>query len=261
MPRLSDRRVAQRPGETRTRARAERRRPRRDPAVELLYLWRSSENYTEKSKEIHRQAAQFFWYLLAVFRRHVCVLIHKIWTVYVWADFAGAKSDLWHTGFFQLWPGGLWWQEKRFDSCKKETSSSPLTRNPTKISEFQNLECITDRSRQAVSDSLYCSVFFRLIGLNHALIDWFWSIICCTIIPPQFSTRADGFIASKNERFKIAPSLTILLYCVSIPMKKRKRGTVYMGGPWRVLGDLYTESGQTLQGSFSAVSKPKFASK
>ena len=27
------------------------------------------------------------------------------------------------------------------------------------------------------------------------------------------------------------------------------------------LGDLYTESGQTLQGSFSAVSKPNFASK
>ena len=27
------------------------------------------------------------------------------------------------------------------------------------------------------------------------------------------------------------------------------------------LGDLYTESGQSLQGSFSAVSKPKFASK
>ena len=27
------------------------------------------------------------------------------------------------------------------------------------------------------------------------------------------------------------------------------------------LGDLYTESGQTLQGSFSAVSKPKVASK
>ena len=27
------------------------------------------------------------------------------------------------------------------------------------------------------------------------------------------------------------------------------------------LGDLYTESEQTLQGSFSAVSKPKFASK
>ena len=27
------------------------------------------------------------------------------------------------------------------------------------------------------------------------------------------------------------------------------------------LGDLYAESGQTLQGSFSAVSKPKFANK
>ena len=29
----------------------------------------------------------------------------------------------------------------------------------------------------------------------------------------------------------------------------------------RHLGDLYAESGQTLQGSFSAVSKPNFASK
>ena len=31
--------------------------------------------------------------------------------------------------------------------------------------------------------------------------------------------------------------------------------------PSNYLGDLYAESGQTLQGSFSAVSKPNFASK
>ena len=38
-------------------------------------------------------------------------------------------------------------------------------------------------------------------------------------------------------------------------------GSRWQGTSSRYLGDLYTESGQTLQGSFSAVSTPIFASK
>ena len=39
------------------------------------------------------------------------------------------------------------------------------------------------------------------------------------------------------------------------------RGEAVTSRPRNHLGDLYAESGQTLQGSFSAVSKPNFASK
>ena len=48
---------------------------------------------------------------------------------------------------------------------------------------------------------------------------------------------------------------------LSAKFGKGKAGTVPSGVPAFDLGDLYTESGQTSEGSFSAVSKPNFAKK
>ena len=95
--------------------------------------------------------------------------------------------------------------------------------------------------------------------------------------PVKFAHLAEksgkGSISNLSTKVKAWPEVVIILRCRHLHTASSRdgrnrsenegeRGVEAVRGIAALhLGDLYAESGQTLQGSFSAVSKPNFASK
>ena len=79
------------------------------------------------------------------------------------------------------------------------------------------------------------------------------------LIYKRFQANAYAFSAYTTHSRSRGPQLSVFF------IRKRSCGShaasLVSGAAARNMGDLYAESGQTLQGSFSAVSKPNFPSK